>query len=233
VTIFRELHDTWCLAYALHFWGNVAYERGDYAAARPIYEESAALWRTVSDPWELARPVTRLGKIACKEGDYAAARVLLEKSLALWRQFGQRWQLPYILEGLAEVALIQEGYRQATVQFAEILALFQEFGLSHGIVQTLEQFARVAAGQAQLERAARLWGAAQTQRQVISAGIPLGDRRSYDHAVATARAQLGEAAFAAAWAEGRALRLEQAIVYALEGSEMDSGFPIGTAASLQ
>ena len=148
--------------------------------------------------------------------------MLLEKSLALWRQFGQRWLLPYILEGLAEVALMQEEYRQAATQLAQILALFQEFGFGHGIVQTLEQFARAAAGQAQLERAARLWGAAQTQRQVISAGIPLGDRRSYDHAAATARAQLGEEAFAAAWAEGRAMTLEQAIAYALEGSEVDA-----------
>jgi predicted ATPase/transcriptional regulator with XRE-family HTH domain len=233
VTIFRELHDSWSLAYALVFWGNVAYERGDYAAARPIYEESAALWRTVSDPWELAKPVTRLGKIACKEGDYAAALVLLEKSLALWRQFGQRWLLPYILEGLAEVALMQEEYRQAATQLAQTLALFQEFGFGHGIVQTLEQFARVATGQAQLERAARLWGAAQTQRQVISAGIPLGDRRSYDQVVATARAQLGEEAFAAAWAEGRDMTLEQAIAYALEGSDGDTVASIRTTSSRQ
>jgi hypothetical protein len=33
------------------------------------------------------------------------------------------------------------------------------------------------------------------------------------------RAALGEAAFAAAWAEGRAMSLDQAVEYALEGSQ--------------
>ena len=37
----------------------------------------------------------------------------------------------------------------------------------------------------------------------------------YDRTVAAIQTQLDEAAFAAAWAEGRALTLEQAIAYAL------------------
>jgi predicted ATPase len=233
VTIFRELHDSWSLAFALLFFGNVAYERGDYAKARPIYEESEALWRTVDDPWGLARPLTRLGKIACKEGDYATARVLLEQSLALWRQVGERLHLAYVLDGLAEVALMQRDYRQAIAHLVEILALCHEFGLSHGIAQAFEQFARVAAGQAQLERAARLWGAAQAQRQVIRAGIPLGERLGYEGAVIIARAQLGEDAFAAACATGRAMPLEQAIAYAMQGIDGDSVTSVRTASSAQ
>jgi hypothetical protein len=54
----------------------------------------------------------------------------------------------------------------------------------------------------------------------IGAGIPLGERLGYERAVATARAQLNEATFAAHWAEGQAMTLEQAIVYALEGSDV-------------
>lgn len=91
--------------------------------------------------------------------------------------------------------------------------------MSHGIAQTLEQFARVAIGQAQPERAARLWGAAQALREIIGAQIPSGERSIYDHAVAAARAQLKEAAFAAAWAEGRDMTRKQAIAYALEGDD--------------
>jgi predicted ATPase len=220
VTIFRELHDSWGLAFALFFWGNAVYERGDYDAARPIYEESVALWRIVDDPWGLERPLTRLGKIACKEGDYARAQVLLEKGLALQQQVGERLHLAYVLDGLAEVALMQRNYRQASAHLVEILSLCQEFGLSQGIAKTLEQFAQVAAGQTQLERAMRLWGAAQAQRHVIGAGIPLGERLGYKHDVATASAQLGETVSAAAWAEGRAMTLEQAIAYALVGVDI-------------
>ena len=41
-------------------------------------------------------------------------------------------------------------------------------------------------------------------------------RLEYDRALAAARAQLDEAAWNAAWAEGRAMTLEQAVTYALE-----------------
>jgi hypothetical protein len=146
--------------------------------------------------------------------------VLLEKGLALQQQVGERLHLAYVLDGLAEVALMQRNYRRASAHLVEILSLCQEFGLSQGIAKTLEQFAQVAAGQTQLERAMRLWGAAQAQRHVIGAGIPLGERLGYKHDVATASAQLGETVSAAAWAEGRAMTLEQAIAYALVGVDI-------------
>jgi hypothetical protein len=41
------------------------------------------------------------------------------------------------------------------------------------------------------------------------------DQIQHDRNVAAVRAQLDEATFAAAWAEGRAMTLEQTIVYAL------------------
>jgi hypothetical protein len=67
-------------------------------------------------------------------------------------------------------------------------------------------------------RAAQLWGSADRLRHVH--GLHLGHfvRTAIpcDGAVAEAREQLGEAVFAAAWDEGRTMRLNQAIDYALE-----------------
>ena len=42
------------------------------------------------------------------------------------------------------------------------------------------------------------------------------DRAEYDCAIAAACIQLDDATFAAAWAAGRAMTLEQAIAYALD-----------------
>jgi hypothetical protein len=42
------------------------------------------------------------------------------------------------------------------------------------------------------------------------------ERAEYDQAIATARVTLGEEVFTAAWAEGRAMTIEQAITYTLE-----------------
>jgi hypothetical protein len=44
------------------------------------------------------------------------------------------------------------------------------------------------------------------------------ERDEHDRAVATARAELGEEAFAAAWEEGKKMTMEQAVEYALEES---------------
>jgi len=72
-----------------------------------------------------------------------------------------------------------------------------------------------------LERAARLLGATEAVREAIQIGLSAAypDRIEYDRYVAAVRAQLDEAVFAAAWAEGRALTLEQAIEYALSEPE--------------
>jgi predicted ATPase/transcriptional regulator with XRE-family HTH domain len=233
VAICRERMDPWDLAFTLFFFGNVAYARGDYAAARTIYEESLGLWRMVADPWGLALPLCRLGNIAGKQGDYAMARKLLEEGLAILRQVGPKWTIPYLLADLAEVALCQGKYRYATEDMAKSLALFQELGLSNAIADSLEQFARAAEGQKQLERAVRLWGAAEAWREVIGAGMRLGERQSYECVVAVTRAQLDEATFATAWAAGRAMTVEQAIAYALEGSDVASLASMGTASSTQ
>ena len=65
------------------------------------------------------------------------------------------------------------------------------------------------------ERAARLWGTVEVLRETTRKRTAPGSRATYERALAAARAQLGEEAFAAAWAAGRALTLEQAIAEAL------------------
>ena len=65
-------------------------------------------------------------------------------------------------------------------------------------------------------RAALLFGAAATLRATLGAPLPPIDRPVYDRHLAAARTRLGEAGWAAAWAEGRNMSLDQALAYALE-----------------
>ena len=69
----------------------------------------------------------------------------------------------------------------------------------------------VGCGQGQPARAARFLGA--TESLVVDGTAAW--HFAHEHFVATVRAQLDEATFAAAWAEGQALTLEQAIAEAL------------------
>ena len=83
--------------------------------------------------------------------------------------------------------------------------------------ECLEGLAWVAAGLGRHPRAARLFGAAEGQRAVLGHRSAPQETVHHDEAVAATRAALGDAGFHAAWAEGRALTLEQAIAYALAG----------------
>ncbi len=73
----------------------------------------------------------------------------------------------------------------------------------------LEGLASVVATQGELRWAAKLWGAAEALREAMDIPRLPVDRVGYEQAVAAVRAQLGEDAFAAAWQEGRMMKLEQ------------------------
>jgi DNA-binding NarL/FixJ family response regulator len=79
------------------------------------------------------------------------------------------------------------------------------------IASCLEGLAGVVVAEGEPVWAARLWGAAETLRETVGAPIPPVERTDYERAVAVAHAKLGEQAFSAAWAEGRAMTLEQAL----------------------
>ena len=81
--------------------------------------------------------------------------------------------------------------------------------------QSLEDLGALAGRMQQPERAARLLGAAEAFCETLGAYPPVAIAAEYEHAVAAGRATLGEAAFAAAWAEGRSMSLDQAVDYAM------------------
>jgi non-specific serine/threonine protein kinase len=96
---------------------------------------------------------------------------------------------------------------------------------------SLERFAGLLAGQNQPIRAARLLGATEVLR--TGAHVPRfsAEQAAYDHMCAAVRAQLDEATFAAARAEGRAMSLDQAVAEALSvpvevpPAQIDAGTP--------
>jgi len=216
LTIFRELEDEQGIAYSLRGLGWAAHDQGDCAAARALYEESLALFREPGDKQGIADVLWRLGSVARDQRDYGAARALLEESLALFGELGDKQGIAVSLGGLGDLARDQGDYGTARTLFEESLALFREIGLKLHIEEDLERLAAVAVAQAQSERAARLFGAAERLREAMGAALPPVHRAEHDRCVAAARAALAEEAFAAAWAEGMAMPLEEAVHCALE-----------------
>jgi DNA-binding CsgD family transcriptional regulator len=75
--------------------------------------------------------------------------------------------------------------------------------------------AALASSQGQPVRSARLWGAAEDLREAIGTIFSPLERYVYGPYISAAHTQLDEAAWGAAWAEGRARGLEVTVEYAL------------------
>ena len=129
------------------------------------------------------------------------------------------------------MAQLEGEYQHALALYTESLSLRWALRNTAGCAWCLEGLAQIAGALGHTVRAARLWGAAEALRTRIGASLSPAERSRHDGCVAATRARLDAATFEAAWAEGQAMTLEQAIAYALEGSDIDSVALIGTAAS--
>jgi predicted ATPase/DNA-binding SARP family transcriptional activator len=211
----REMSDRWGISVCLANLGALAGRQGDSAQAERFYLESLALQRPYGDKERIAILLDNLGAVAWDRGDLVRARQLYEEGLALLRELNNKWNIPTCLNNLGGIAIDQHDYARGSVLFRESLLLLRDLGDKEAIAACLEGLGGVAGGHNQAERAVRLYGAAEQLRVTIgSARAPVA-RSRYERLIAVARAQLDEAAFTAAWAEGRMVTLGQAIADAL------------------
>jgi non-specific serine/threonine protein kinase len=151
------------------------------------------------------------------QGDYERAAALHLESLAVSRRTGSTHNINTALRNLGYLALRQGDYARAASCFMESLSLSREVRTPGVITECLEGLARTACARAEYNQAARLFGAVEGLFEALGGQLPFYefDRSDHDRYVISTRVGLGEVAFAATWAEGRAMTLEQAIEYAL------------------
>ena len=212
---FRRLGDPWGIAWPLTGLGGIALHRGEYATARTLFTEGLELRRELRDRWGVAISLTSLGEVARREGDVAGAATFLADGLALFREVGDQERVAWALHALGRVAEDQGNTTGAGAYFAESLALRREQAHRPGMAASLAGLARVAATTGAPERAARLLAAADALREAGGVTVAPDERVDDERLLATVRAVLGQAAFATAWAAGRALPIEQVVADAL------------------
>jgi hypothetical protein len=139
--------------------------------------------------------------------------------VALFRQLEDKMGLARALVALGNAAAHLGDYAQAQGRARESLALWQALEQTDGIILCLAELAGVAAGQGQAERAGQLFGAADALFPATGILPDGSDRATFDRRLSEARAHLDAVAFAAGQAEGQAMRLEQAVAYAVAAPE--------------
>jgi tetratricopeptide (TPR) repeat protein len=243
--ILRERGTPWWQAFVLWGLGEAVRASGDLQAARSIYEESVALFRAVDDPWGTAFALNSLGRLAEAEGHYAAARSLYDESMGLFRQISDTWGrgttapfwdviFPIELMGQGFAALRRGDYEDAKTLIEERMRQWREIVNRTGMVLSLIGFAALALACSQPKPSSEqdeVWfRRARRGTLLLAAAEALATARGFrqgfrlfpweqaefDHWLAIAHTRLNDATFAAAWAEGGAMTLEQAIALARE-----------------
>jgi non-specific serine/threonine protein kinase len=113
------------------------------------------------------------------------------------------------------IAAYNSDYETATKFIREGLPLAQELGNGYCVAWNLKASAVLFEAKAKEERAAKLYGAAEALRRAVGAPLSPVDLPDHEHSLAAARAQLEEAVWEEAWAEGQAMTIEEAVEYAL------------------
>jgi predicted ATPase/class 3 adenylate cyclase len=217
--LWQELGDKQGIAWALYTLGFVAHAEDNDEQAKQWSEESLALWRELGDRRGIAFALEQLGVMAVGRGDYERGKALATESLALYREVEDKRSIALSQWLLAWTAMTQKEYRSARAYFDQILPLLRELKDKRNAAWVLAWHGRVAGHLGDHTRAARLLGAAAVLCEAHSVSWLGGERGEIERSRAAARAALGEAAFTAAWAEGRAMSLEEASSVALEGSD--------------
>jgi DNA-binding CsgD family transcriptional regulator len=180
--------------------------------ARRLLAESVALLRKLDDRAWLPVALGNLGVVALLEGDRVGALALFEEQLALERGRGYLRGVARSLVDVGDVALEDGDAGRALAAYREALRLFyQEGDRTYSIICLLEVGICLVW---EPERAARLFGAVAALREQTGLGVLHALKEPYDRALKRVREELGEERFAAVWAAGRALTLEQAVVEA-------------------
>src|SRR5436189_3767405 len=159
------------------------FSQGELVRAHAVAEESLALNREIGNRSGEAYVLPILAEITFFQGDTTTARLLLEKSCALWREVGNEAQIAWTLSMLAKVIAAQGDLAAAQTVYEE--SLNREKGVMNrnlsylDLPPALEGLAAVVAAQGEPVWAARLWGAAEAQREVYSLPLPPVYRADY------------------------------------------------------
>jgi len=195
---------------------------GDHERSRQLLHEALVLARAMKDPWPIAQGLRQLGEMAFLDGDLDRASSLFEESLTWWRRAGATRGLHWSLAALGRIALARADLPRAESCFRESLLLSRDAGDRLGSAQCLIGLAslttvhRQHASVGEARRAARLLGATEALCAAGTIRLTPDEQSAYDRAAAFARAQLDNPAFVAAWDEGQAMTLKQAVAHALE-----------------
>ncbi len=195
---------------ALIVLGHVALAREQYADARSAFVRSLELAERFGPSSNVALAHHNLASVAYGEHELARAARLYARARALYEQDGDTYGIALSDLYLGLVAVERGRHGDAAAHLRQALPVFRRMRFPQYASQCVDGIAALLRARSQPQEAARLLAVASTLRS-RAGGAPTVAASLWERERAAARAELGETAFATAWAEGLALAEDEAL----------------------
>ncbi len=183
----------------------------DIPKARALLDEALPIYRQLDDEPGIAKCLWALGQSHVLTNDDVLAAQSLDEAASYFRRLGNRFGLGWAQFLRALLALKMGDLAAGKALAVEALKIFADANDISGVVLVLDSMAEVAFREGDMVDAARIGGARAAHEVASGAGLTtvVAMREGWRSDQALAGAQ------GAAWAEGQAMTLEQAVAYAL------------------
>jgi predicted ATPase/transcriptional regulator with XRE-family HTH domain len=211
----RRLEDKDGISHSLVTLGHLDYCAAHYDEARLRLEESVAIRRERGNLGGLAFSLIRLGRLELFEGKFDRAKVLFEEALELAERIRHPLERAWALNKLAHREFLLRNYSEAVLGFRKSLQVYEKMeNRGGGVIECLIGLASAHFALDEKERAAVLWGAAESLQKGLNFHLDPTDQDDFFPANTDIEKDFKQSSVEY-WRKGRSLSWEEAIAYAL------------------
>jgi tetratricopeptide (TPR) repeat protein len=188
---------------------------GEFEQANHLLQEALTRHRRFGDVWGTAVALQNQSWAYILQNRFEEAADLVAQSKNICQKIQSDGLFVNFYRYSALIAFHRREYFTANQLLKKALLLRQQIGVSRYMLDILETTIQIAVGQADHNKGLILAGAVTAYRQKHNLVTPPVEKKLVDDAIALARQQLTPEAATAAWAEGAAMTLDEALTYAL------------------
>ncbi len=219
LAIARQSGDALLIGMALHHLAKAVADQPDLEDTVQLYEQALVHLAgavTIDEQRTAAAATHNLAVETARRGDSDCAEILAARALERWREISSKWGTAGTLTMLADTARERGDPARAISVGQEALAICRDLQDKMILIDAVRVIAYSAANYpACTVLAARLLANANVVSEDFGIVAQQDEQAFLDRETAKLRTTLGDSRFSAAWAEGRAMPLEQAIADAM------------------
>lgn len=222
-SIGRAEGDVYIICRALNRLGHVIVDLyHDLDLAQRYVEESLRLAKEAGLRSQEAQAFEILGFTAIHRNDHETARSHLKESARVYEEIGAPFNVILEKSNLAHLERKLGNHIEALEYYRETIVAFRDMGQTGAVAHQLECFGFIALAQREYERALQLFASANALRERSRTPMTPDEQTFFDDQLKSLREKMDMVKFDSLWSNGHAMKMEQAIQFALDNADASS-----------